>query len=228
MTGIRIILFFVMFQALVGCQSQHGAPESLQPIDIKIPKPAYKGGPTELFVPRETLERFALSRPPFLAPSGCRNLAASCPVSSSWAEPIVGELSQITDGVKEAEEGTWVELAAGRQWVQIDLGRMSRIYAIVVWHLHAQPRIYKGVVVQVSNDVAFNAGVQTVFNNDRDNTLGLGGGRDLLYWETCLGKLIDCKGINGRYIRLWSNGNYYNDGNHYIEVEVWGIPSEKR
>jgi len=32
------------------------------------------------------------------------------------------------------------------------------------------------------------------------------------------------KGTKGRYVRLHSQGNTSNDQNHYIEVEVYGIP----
>jgi hypothetical protein len=66
--------------------------------------------------------------------------------------------------------------------------------------------------------------VQTVFNNDRDNSLGLGAGANLHYTETNEGKLIDSQGVQGRYVRLYSNGNTSDDLNHYIEVEVYGRP----
>jgi hypothetical protein len=42
------------------------------------------------------------------------------------------------------------------------------------------------------------------------------------YVETHEGKLIDAKGITGRYVRLHSRGNTDNEFNHYIEVEVYG------
>ena len=57
------------------------------------------------------------------------------------------------------------------------------------------------------------------------NELGLGAGKDLNYIETYQGKLIDAKGVKGRYVRLYSNGNTTNKLNHYIEVEVWGKPA---
>ena len=46
------------------------------------------------------------------------------------------------------------------------------------------------------------------------------------YVETNEGKLIDAKGVHGRYVRLYSSGNHVNDMNHYIEVEVYGKPVE--
>ena len=35
---------------------------------------------------------------------------------------------------------------------------------------------------------------------------------------------VNPRGAKGRYIRLYSNGNTANDMNHYVEVEVYGIP----
>ena len=69
----------------------------------------------------------------------------------------------------------------------------------------------------------FIKNVQTVFNNDQDNSVGLGIGNDLLYFESNEGKLIPAKGIKGRYVRLWSKGSTSDDQNHYTEVEVWGL-----
>jgi hypothetical protein len=95
---------------------------------------------------------------------------------------------------------------------------------VLVWHFHRWARVYRGVVVQISDDPAFKRGVQTIFNNDADDTLGLGAGRDLSYVETYEGKLMEGKGAQGRYVRLFSNGSSYDDLNHYIEVEVYGRP----
>jgi hypothetical protein len=68
--------------------------------------------------------------------------------------------------------------------------------------------------------------VTTVFNNDHDNTSGLGAGRDKEYIETFDGKLFDGKGVKARYVRLYSGGNTSNDMNHYVEVEVYGLPAK--
>ena len=66
--------------------------------------------------------------------------------------------------------------------------------------------------------------VHTLFNNDDDNSVGLGAGNDKHYVETSEGKLVDAKGLRARYVRLYSNGNFSNDLNHYTEVEVFGKP----
>ena len=64
--------------------------------------------------------------------------------------------------------------------------------------------------------------MQTLFNNDHDNSAGIGEGKDMEYIETNQGKLIDAKGVQGQFVRLSSNGSTGSDMNHYIEVEVFG------
>ena len=88
-----------------------------------------------------------------------------------------------------------------------------------------EPVVFHDVVVQVSNDPDFIEGVTTLFNNDQDNSAGLGIGKDREYFETSEGKLIDAKGVKARYVRLYSRGSTYNDPlNRYTEVEVFGLP----
>ena len=165
-------------------------------------------------------------REPFYAPKGTKNVAAGKPVKSSDEQPIIGEIKMITDGDKEAADGSYVELGPFRQQITIDLGSSYNIYAIIVWHYHKQARVYKDVVVQVADDADFIKNVRTVFNNDNDNSSGLGVGENKNYVETAEGKLIDAKGVVGRYVRCYSNGNNANDLNNYIEVEVYGLPAK--
>jgi hypothetical protein len=139
--------------------------------------------------------------------------------------PIIGEIKMITDGDKEAGDGSYVELGPFVQHVTIDLGQKQNIYAILVWHYHKQPRVYFDVMVQVSDDPNFTTGVTTLFNNDHDNSAKMGAGQNMNYVETSEGKLIDAKGVQARYVRLYSNGNSNDDLNHYIEVEVYGKPA---
>ena len=197
----------------------------LVPIDIKLPKPMFVGTPTDTKVPN--LEKpLGKARPPFLAPEGTKNVALGKPIASSDEEPIIGEIEMITDGDKEAADGSYVELGPFVQHVTIDLEAMYEVYAIVAWHYHKQARVYFDMVVQVADDADFITNVKTVFNNDIDNSAGLGVGKDMHYTETNEGRLFDvlAQGIKTRYVRLYSNGNTSNDLNHYIEVEVYGKP----
>lgn len=199
-------------------------PQSQVVLKTQLPPPLFVGTPAPLNVPN--LEPPTKGkRPDFLVPAGTVNLAKNKKVTSSDSNPNVGTLDMIVDGDKDGNEGSWVELGPGKQWVQIDLAKTADIYAVLIWHFHAQARVYRGVVVQVSDDPTFKSGVTTIFNNDFNNELGAGAGKNLNYIETYQGKLIDAKGVKGRYLRLYSNGNTSNKLNHYIEVEVWGKPA---
>ena len=77
------------------------------------------------------------------------------------------------------------------------------------------------MVVQVADDPDFTQDVKTVYNNDKDNSSGLGVGTDKEYFETYEGRLMDAKGVEGRYVRLYSKGSTYSALNRYTEVEVW-------
>ena len=132
----------------------------------------------------------------------------------------------VTDGDKQAADGSFVELGPFLQHVTIDLGAQYDIYAILLWHYHKQARVYSDVVVQIADDPDFITNVRTLFNNDLDNSAGLGIGNDMHYVETAEGKLIDAKGHQARFVRLYSKGNSSNELNHYIEVEVFGKPAE--
>jgi len=194
------------------------------PLKTQLPRPLFVGTPVPLNVPN--LEPpMKGKRPDFMVPAGTINLAKGKQVTASDNSPVVGTLDLVTDGDKAGDEGSWVELGPGKQWVQIDLAKKANVYAILVWHFHSQARVYRDVVVQVSDDPSFRSGVTTVFNNDFKGELGLGAGKDLNYVETYQGKLIDARGAKGRYVRLYSNGNTTNKLNDYIEVEVWGKPA---
>ena len=193
-------------------------------LKTQLPPPLFVGTPVPLNVPN--LEPpIKGKRPDFYVPAGTINLAKNKKVTSSDSNPDTGTLDMIDDGDKDGNEGSWVELGPGKQWVQIDLAREANVYAILIWHFHSQARVYRDVVVQVSDDATFKSGVSTIFNSDFHNDLGLGAGKDLSCIETYQGKLIDAKGVKGRYVRLYSNGNTANKLNHYIEVEVWGKPA---
>jgi hypothetical protein len=205
--------------------AQSAGPAEMVPIEIVLPKPMFVGTPQDTKVPN--LEKpLGKARPPFLAPAGTTNVALEKPITSSDEEPIIGEIEMITDDDKEAADGSYVELGPFVQHITIDLEAMHEIYAIVIWHYHKQARVYFDVIVQVADDPDFITNVRTLFNNDIDNSAGIGVGEDMHYTETNEGKLIDAKGLKARYVRLYSNGNTGNDLNHYIEVAVYGKPVE--
>jgi hypothetical protein len=194
-------------------------------LKLKLPKPMFIGTPTNL--KSANLEVITgKPRGPFFVPSGTKILSLKRPILSSDPQPVIGELPMVADGEKEGGDGYFIELGPSKQWVQIDLGAPQALHAILVWHYHSQARVYRDVIVQLSDDKDFRKGVTTVFNNDHDNSSGLGAGKDKEYIEVAEGRLFDPKGGKGRYVRLYSNGNTSNDLNHYVEVEVYGTAAK--
>ena len=193
--------------------------EEMVKLKIELPKPLFAGTPKN--VKSKNLERKAVI-PEIMVPAGTKNLASEMEVTGSDDFPVIGELEYITDGDKDGADGSYVELGPGVQWVQIDLGAKKTIYAIALWHYHAQGRAYRDVIIQVADDADFTENVQTLFNNDHDNSAGKGIGKDKEYIETNKGKLINAKGAKAQFIRLYSAGSTGSDMNHYIEVEVFG------
>lgn len=190
------------------------------PLTTEIPPELIEGTPKPMNIPN--LVQVPAKAPEFLVPEGTVLLSKGKTVTGSDEEPIIGDLTLITDGDKEAGEGYFVELLDGLQWVQIDLEKSSTVNAVWVWHFHSQKRAYNDVIIQVSDDAAFQTGVTTVYNNDYDESASLGKGDANPYVESRFGLLADGKGAKGRYVRLYSSGNTSNDMNHYIEVEVYG------
>ncbi len=198
--------------------------QEMIPLPLKLPRPVFAGTPKDI-PPGTTVEKpSGKPRPIPQVPKGTVNLALKKKVTASKA-PFSGSLELVTDGNKEAREGTALELPPRLQWVQIDLGESCKLFYIVFWHFHMEPVVFHDVVVQVSDDPDFIEGVTTLFNNDQDNSAGLGIGKDREYFETSEGKLVDAKGVKARYVRLYSRGSTYNDPlNRYTEVEVYGLP----
>jgi len=192
-------------------------------LELELPAPAFRGTPKPQKEPNVE-PALGKPRPAFMVPDGTINLAVDQPVTASDPAPSAGEVDFVTNGDKEASDFGYLELRPGSEWVQIDLGQKSTIFAILIWHNHADARVYRDVIVQVGDDPDF-LDAATVYNNDYDNTSGMGIGQDMGYVETSEGRLIDAKGVEGRYIRLYSNGNHFDPKNHYTEVEVFGKPA---
>ena len=221
----RNILACTIVSAVMLAPLLAGQAPDKEELKLQLPKPMFIGTPTNIRSPN--LEVITgKSRGPFMVPVGTKLLSLKRPVTSSDSQPVIGELEMLTDGEKEGGDGYFVELGPATQWVQIDLGATNALHAILAWHYHSQARVYRDVIVRVSDDRDFLKGVTTVFNNDHDNSSGLGIGKDKEYIEVAEGRLFDPKGAKGRYLRLYSNGNTANDLNHYVEVEVYGTPAK--
>jgi len=220
------VILFVVISAVCGGSRVEASQEQadLAPLPLELPEPFFGGTPWDGPLPPRFDDDLYKTRPPFMAPKGTRNVAFKKGVTSS-APTMLGGLEQITDGDKCFHEHTsQVQLPPGVQWVQVDLQEEFNIYAILLWHFHVGRNIYWDVTVRISNTSDFTGNVVTVYSNDIDNSSGFGLGQDNRYFESHEGRLIDAKGVSGRYVRFYSNGNFWDDFNSYAEVEVYGLP----
>jgi hypothetical protein len=220
----RFVAVMVVLGVMAGVMAAHAGYEKKggeAKLDIPLPKPLFIGTPKNIKTPNLEPPRKGKTRDPYFVPAGAKNVAAGKDITGSDEEPIIGEMEYITDGDKEGGDGSYVELGPGLQHVQIDLEKAYSIHAVIVWHYHSQARVYRDFVVQTSDDPDFITGVTTLYNNDHDNSAGLGIGKNYEYIETYEGRLIEGKGTKARYVRMYSNGSTSSEMNHYIEVDVY-------
>ncbi len=213
----------ILGSLLVGIFSAVDTPAADEkvPLMLVLPKPMFKGTP----VPNKVAnlkKPLGHARPPMMVPKGTKMLSKDKPVTGSDDLPVIGELEMLTDGDKMGSDGSFVEFGPLLQHVQVDLEKASELIAMAVWHYHSQARVYHDVIIQASDDPDFIKGVKTIFNNDHDNSSGMGVGKDQSYVETSEGELVDMKSVVARYVRLYSRGSTTDEMNHYVEIEIWG------
>jgi len=223
--AVVMVLVLIVFCVLGTCVTPATAQDTrddLVELKIEVPKPQFVGTPKTLKSDNLESPRAEKRRSKVHVPKGCSNVAAGKTVTGSDMQPIIGEMELVTDGDKEGSDGSFTEYGPGLQHVQVDLGEAYAIHAIALWHYHSEARIYRDVVVQVADDADFITNVRTVFNNDHDNSAGLGIGKEQEYIETNRGRVMTIEGEKARYVRLYSNGSTASEMNHYIEVEIYG------
>ena len=213
-----VLLAFAL--APLGAQPGPGKEE----LKLKLPKPMFIGTPTNLRSPN--LEKITgKSRGPFYVPTGTVLLSLKKKVTSS--DSAAGHRRAGHDhGRREERRRRLLRRArSGPQWVQIDLGAshaLSRHPALALSQPGARlPRRRRPGVRRSGLQDGRDDGLQ---QRPRQLRRSSGPGTDKEYIEVAEGRLIDPKGVKGRYVRLYSNGNTTNDLNHYVEVEVYGTP----
>jgi len=202
----------------------------LEVLDLKLGPDAVTratpGYPKNLVPPPHLRED--VKRPPFMVPPATVNLALGKPVTCSMEEdPYEGTLPMLTDDNKKCGQFDFVELDFGPQWVQVDLGQIETLYAVVVWHFYKNKVIYNDVIVQVADDEEFTVNKRTVFNNDHDDSTGEGKGEDTAYGAAWWGELVDLRGGNNdgslaRYIRVWTDGGCADEATRFVEIAAYG------
>ncbi len=200
------------------------APEK-EALKLQLPAPTRKGTPEDLPAGPNIEPNSDKAGAALMIAKGAKNVALGKPATSS-VKPFTGELSQITDGKKEAFDYDTVEMKKGSQWVQVDLGESFSIEAIAIWHDHRYIQVVHDVIVQVSDDPEFKSGVTTLFNNDTDNSSGLGVGTDREYFERHFGRVFDGKGAKARYVRGYTKGSHLSALNCWQEIEVYALPAK--
>jgi len=227
--GLRFSLCLAaVLNLLLACKPIAGEPpkDGMVPLEIKLPAPAFKGTPKDIQLSSYVEPLSDKPRPPMMVPSGLKNLASGAKLSSSDANATPETLAKITDGDKEASDQSIIFLRKGTQYIQMDLGSPSELFAIVIWHAHNSAKVYRDVIVQLADDAAFTQNVRTIFNNDQDNSSKLGPGTDREFFETNEGKLINAKGEKAQFIRFYSKGSTESALNEYTEIEVYGRPAK--
>lgn len=199
--------------------------KSTVPLILDLPLHTLKGTPEDL-PSGPNIEALSDVAPPAIqVPSGVKNVAAGKTVTSS-VPPYLGELVRITDGKKEPVDDDAVEFRKGTHWVQVDLGQTFAIHAIVMWHDHRYVQAMHDVILQISDDPEFKTGVTTLYNNDSDNSSGLGVGTDREYFEMQYGRGVAVKGIKARYVRGYTRGSNQSVLNCWQEIEVYALPAK--
>jgi hypothetical protein len=195
------------------------------PLTLKFPLHTLKGTPADLPSGPNIEPPSDKAPPPVKVPQGVTNVAAGKSVTSS-VPPFSGALSQITDGNREPNDEDAVEFKKGTQWVQVDLGKSFEIHAIAMWHDHRYVQVTRDAILQISDDPEFKSGVTMVYNNDTDDSSGLGVGTDREYFELEWGRVVPVKGIKARYVRGYSKGNNQDVVNCWQEIEVYALPAK--
>ncbi len=233
-------IFTVLLGVSVAVSGCKGRDDSKQPKEEPCPKDGIElveldlelDAITSATPPRGSLEdispphlRKTKKREPFMVVQGLENLALFKPVTVS-EKPITGEIEQITDGIKTSEGFDFVE---GPGWIQVDLEEPASIHAIVVWHFYKSPVIYDDIIVRVSDDANFSQNVRTLFNNDHDNSAGMGTGSDTAYLSVGWGEIVDARDVDltpvtARFIRVYTGKSTDGLSPRYVEIAVYGKP----
>ena len=222
MKSLLTVAFTVVFCASSVRAADAAATEGLK---LNLPAHTLKGTPEDLPIGPNVEPPSDKPPTPLQVPKGVVNVAAGKPATSS-VPPFLGELTQITDGKKEAFDDDAVEFKKGTQWAQVDLGQSFAIHAVAMWHDHRYVQSMRDVILQVSDDPEFKTGVTTLYNNDTDNSSGLGVGTDREYFEMQWGRVAAGKGVKARYVRGSTKGGSLAALNCWQEIEVYALPAK--
>jgi hypothetical protein len=194
---------------------------------------ATPGWPKNLVMPSNFRDG-ELKRPPVMVSPDTELLSLNKPVSTSMKPEFLplGPPELLVDGVKRSEDVTRIEFGPGKHWVQIDLEESHLISMVVIWHHYKNATIYNDVIVQLSDDPEFKAGVKTIYNNDHDNSSGMGKGKGTTYASRWWGEIADARDeefnevTSARYVRVYTSDGAGAEAPSFVEVSVYGKPAD--
>jgi hypothetical protein len=219
-----VVFAFAFATPLFADDPAPAASENLVPLQPKLPTPAFVGTPRDLPTGSNIEPPSDKPPAPLMIPRDAQNIAPLAKISSSDTNARPEQLAKATDGVKEADDANVLLLRKGVQYLQFEFPAEEQIYAVVIWHAHDSPKVYHSVVVQTADDAGFTGNLHTLFNNDFADADGRGAGTDREYFETYQGKIINARGVKGKFLRLYSKGSTDSSLNEYTEVEIYGRP----
>ncbi len=212
--------------ALICSLALTGSAQDKEALTLQLPAPTLKGTPEQLPTGPNIEANSDKAPAAMQIAKGAKNVALGKKVTTSVKPFSETQPDAITDGKKEAFDYDTVEMKKGTQWVQVDLGEAYQIEALAIWHDHRYIQTMHDVIVQVSNDPGFTNNVVTLFNNDTDNSSGLGVGTDREYFERHFGRVFDGKGTKARYVRGYTKGSHLSALNCWQEIEVYALPNK--
>ena len=112
-------LFPVAFA--LACAAGLSTQTGLEPVTIRLPSPGVRGNAAESCQHSKFGKAVGQGARPVSRAGGSKNVATGKKVTSSETDPVVGDLTLITDGDTTQIEGNNVELGRGVQWIIMDL-----------------------------------------------------------------------------------------------------------
>ena len=213
--------------AVAFCASSVRAEDakSTEPLALNLPIHTLKGTPEDL--PVRAQHRAALGQGAHAFPGAQgRQERRRGQARHQQRAAVFGRVEPDYRRQEGATDDDAVEFKKGTQWVQVDLGQSFAIHAVAMWHDHRYVQAMHDVILQVSDDPEFKSGVTTLFNNDTDNSSGLGVGTDREYFEMEFGRVVAGKGVKARYVRGYTKGSNQSALNCWQEIEVYALPAK--
>lgn len=163
----------------------------------------------------------------YIIGDGSENVALGKPVTFTIpTKSVFGSSDEtfVTDGNFDPYNvyGTYADTYG---FAIVDLGQEYVIDKLIVKAFHDWT--FEDVVLQMALDKDFTQGVYTVFNNDTDNSVGVGAGSDGTYTESGSGHCFKFSPVTARYIRFHNHSvNGRENYSFWEEIQAYTVYDE--